>query len=492
VTGGSAVPSSRPGPTAGTFVSGRGKPDAVVVGSGPNGLAAAIALAQAGRRVVVREAQPTPGGGLRTLPLTLPGYLHDVCSAVHPLAISSPFFRRLGLERFGLEWIHPAAPLAHPLDDQPAVIMERSLQATAANLGRDAESYRSLMEPFVARWDRLSAGLLAPPRLPPSPILLALFGRHAVRSAAGFARGRFMEERARALFAGNAAHSFLALEDPPSAAFGMVLGVAGHAAGWPIARGGSGALADALVALLRSLGGEVIVDAPVDDIDEVLDASIVMLDLTPPELLRIAGHRLPAGYRRQLERFVPGPGVFKLDWALDGPIPWRDPAVARAGTVHVCGTLGDVCASEAAPGRGEAAERPFVLLAQPSLFDATRAPAGRHTGWAYCHVPLGSTADMTDRIERQVERFAPGFRDRILARKVSTPRDVAGYNRNMAGGDISGGALDLKQILFRPAIRWNPYTTPLRNVFVCSASTPPGPGVHGMSGWYAAKAALRS
>jgi phytoene dehydrogenase-like protein len=465
-------------------------PDAVVVGSGPNGLAAAIVLAQAGIKTLLREAAPALGGGLRSAELTLPGFTHDVCSAVHPLAISSPFFRGLPLGAHGLEWVQPPAPLAHPLDDGTAVVLERSIEATAAGLGNGGADWRRLHAPFVAGWAELADDVLAPPiRLPRHPILMARFGLQAIRPAASVARG-LRGDAAQALFAGNAAHSFLALEAWGTAAFGIMLSVTGHAVGWPVARGGSQRLADALVAHFRSLGGEVQVDAPVEHLDELAAARIVMLDLGPRQVARLAGDRLPARYRQALERYRYGAAAFKLDWALDGPVPWTAPGCLRAATVHLGGTLEEIAASEAAHERGEVHDRPFVLFAQPTLFDPSRAPDGRHTAWAYCHVPNGSTLDVADRIERQVERFAPGFRERILARSVLTPADFERRNANLIGGEINGGRMDLPQIFARPIARPTPYRTPIRGVYLCSASTPPGGGVHGMGGYFAATAAL--
>ncbi|MGH7630044.1 MAG: phytoene desaturase family protein [Gemmatimonadales bacterium] len=465
-------------------------PDAIVVGSGPNGLAAAIVLAGAGLRTVVREAQPTAGGGLCSEQLTLPGFTHDVCSAVHPLALASPFFRSLPL-RPDLEWVQPPAAVAHPLDDGSAAVLDRSLDATATALGAGGRGWRALHAPFVLGWEALAGDVLAPPiRMPHHPLVMARFGLKAVRSALGVARTALEGTAARALFAGNAAHSFLPLETPGTAAFGLLLGVAGHAVGWPIVRGGSQRLADALVAHFRSIGGEIIAGAPVTRIEELGQPRVIVFDLTPRQVARIAGHRLPARYRRALERYRYGSAAFKVDWALDGPVPWKAPGCARAATVHLAGTLEEVAASEAAHARGEVHERPFVLLVQPTLFDPSRAPPGKHIGWAYCHVPNGWTVDVTDRIERQVERFAPGFRDRILARRTITPADFERRNANLVGGDISGGMMDLRQVFARPVARPVPYATPLKGVYICSAATPPGGGVHGMGGYHAARAAL--
>lgn len=464
--------------------------DAVVVGSGPNGLAAAITLAQAGLKTVLREAQATVGGGLRSAELTMPGFIHDVCSAVHPLALSSPFLRALPLADFGLEWIQPSAALAHPLDGGSAALLHQSLDDTAESLGAGGRDWRRLMAPFVRHWGELSHDVLAPPlRIPRHPILMARFGARALRSATGLARA-LRTTPARALFAGNAAHSFLPLEAWGTAAFGLLLAVSGHAVGWPIARGGSQRLADALAAYFRTLGGEIVTAAPVEHLDELAPARVVLLDLSPRQVLRIAGDRLPRGYRRALEGYRYGSAAFKVDWALDGPVPWTAPECARAATVHLGGTLEEVAASEAAPARGTVHERPFVLFVQPTLFDDSRAPAGKHTAWAYCHVPNGYPLDASGKIERQIERFAPGFRERILARSVITPADFERRNANLIGGDINGGMMDLRQVFARPVARITPYRTPLRGVYLCSASTPPGGGVHGMCGHHAARAAL--
>jgi phytoene dehydrogenase-like protein len=465
--------------------------DAIVVGSGPNGLAAAIVLAHAGRRVLVREAADSVGGGLRSAELTLPGFVHDVCAAVHPLAASSPLFRSLPLAANGLEWVHPPSPLAHPFDDGPAAVLERSLADTANGLGRaDGNAWRRLLEPFVNAWPELAADVLAPLRIPRHPIRMARFGLRAIRSAAGLARQFFEGDRAQVLIVGNAAHSMVPLDHSPTAAFGLTLVCAGHAVGWPIARGGSQRLADALAGHFRALGGEVATGAPVDRIEDVEATPTVLFDVTPRQFLRIAGHRLTTRYRRALERFQYGSGAFKVDWALAGPIPWRDPACARAGTVHLVGTMTELLGAEHAAYRGELPEKPFVLLGQPTLVDPSRAPTGRHIAWAYCHVPNGSTVDMTSRIEAQVERFAPGFRDLIIDRHVASPAVLEQHNPNLVGGDISAGLMSLRQLFLRPAARLNPYTTPLQGVYLCSASTPPGGAVHGMCGYYAARSAL--
>jgi len=477
--------------------------DAIIIGAGPNGLAAAVTLAQAGRSVRVIEAAATVGGGTRTAELTLPGFRHDICSAVHPLALSSTFFRDLPLDRYGLRWIEPPLPLAHPLDDGTAVALERSVAATAAGLGRDAAAYRRLMGPLVQRWAAVTEDLLGPPPLPPRhPLALTMFGVEALLPASLLARLWFRGERAQALFAGMAAHSILPLERPGSAAFGLILGMAGHAVGWPVAQGGSQAIADALAAYLRDLGGEIVTGQPVTSLAELPPAGALLFDVSPVNLLRIAGDRLPAAYRRALARYRHGPAAFKLDWALDGPIPWAADACRRAGTVHLGGTLAQMARSERAAWRGAHPEQPYIILAQPSLFDPTRAPAGKQTVWAYCHVPNlhvpgtsevpGTSADeMVSRIEAQVERFAPGFKARILARHVMAPADFEAYNPNYVGGDIIGGAQDLPQFFARPVLSRSPYVTPAAGIYLCSASTPPGGGVHGMCGYHAAQAVLK-
>ena len=470
---------------------GKGHYEAIVVGSGPNGLAAAIALAREGRSVLVLEAAEKFGGGVRSEALTLHGFVHDVCSAIHPLGYGSPFFRTLSLSDHGLEWVHPPAAVAHPLDDGGAVVLERSVDVSAVGLGADAGAYRRLMAPLVARWERLAPDILGPLRLPRHPVVLARFGRVALRSARGLAEARFRGERARALFAGLAAHSILPLEHPATAAVALVLGILGHAVGWPLPRGGSQRIADALASCLRSLGGEIACDARVDSLDDLPPARVVLLDVTPRQLLRLAAPRLPRRYRLALEHYRYGPGVFKIDLALDGPVPWRDAACARAGTVHLGGTLAEIAAAEAAVWRGEHPERPYVILAQQSLFDVSRAPEGKHTVWAYCHVPNGSALDMTARIEAQIERFAPGFRDLILARSTMGPRQLEEHNPNLVGGDIGGGVQDLGQLFARPVLSFVPYRTPAHGLYLCSSSTPPGGGVHGMCGYHAARAALR-
>lgn len=465
--------------------------DAVIVGSGPNGLAAAITLAQAGCAVLVVEARETIGGGIRSAELTLPGFVHDICAAMHPLALASPFLRSLPLDRHGLEWVWSPAPLAHPLDDGAAVVAERSVAETAAQLGPDAGAYARLMGPLADRWDQLAAELLAPLHWPRHPLLLARFGLQAVWPAAGLARRLWRGQPAQALFAGAAAHAMLPLEWPATAAFGLTLMMLAHAVGWPMARGGSQKVAEALASYLRSLNGQIQTGWCIASIDELPPARAYLFDLTPRQLLRVAGHRLPAAYKRQLARYRYGLGVCKVDFALDGPIPWRAAACHRAATLHLGGTLAEIAAAEQAAWQGKQVERPFVLVAQPALFDPTRAPQGKQTAWAYCHVPHGSTADMTPQIEAQIERFAPGFRERILARHTRTAVQMERYNPNYIGGDINGGVQDIRQLFTRPAWRLVPYTTPAREIYLCSSSTPPGGGVHGMCGYFGAQAALR-
>jgi phytoene dehydrogenase-like protein len=464
--------------------------DAVVVGSGPNGLAAAIELAQSGRRVAVLEGRSTIGGGMRSAEITLPGFVHDLGSAIHPLGYASPFFRSLPLEDHGLEWVHPPAPLAHPLDGGTAAVLERSTGATAAALGPDGAAYRRLMEPISADAGRIADFFVGKPSVLHHPLALATAGVRSLRDARTLVDSVFEGERARGLFAGNAAHSFLRLDRPPSAMFGLMLGALGHAFGWPFPKGGSQKLADALASYFSSLGGEIYTGAPVRSAEDVPRTRAVLFDVTPRQLLDIAGEHFTDGYRSALKRYRYGPGIFKVDFALDGPVPWEAEGCKRAGTVHLGGTFEEVLAGESAVSRGEHPERPFILLAQQSLFDETRAPEGKHTVWAYCHVPNGSTFDMTERIEAQIERFAPGFRDLILAKSVAGTADLERWNPNLVGGDINGGYMDLRQLFARPMPRINPYSTPAGGLYICSSSTPPGGGVHGMCGYLAARTAL--
>ena len=423
--------------------------------------------------------------------MTLPGFIHDICSAIHPLAAGSPFFRKLPLAEYGLEWVQPPIAAAHPLDNGTAAALEQSLTATGQTLGPDGAAYQRLMEPLVADWDKLAREFLGPLRFPRHPLAMARFGLLALRSARGLAAGRFKGEPARALFAGLAAHSIMPLEKMPTAAFGLVMGILGHVFGWPFPKGGAQKIPDALAGYLRSLGGQIVTEQRVKSIEEIPPARAILFDVTPRQLLDIAGEQLPAGYRRRLQGYRYGLGVFKVDWALDGPVPWQAQACRHAGTVHLGGTLAEIAAAERATWQGKYPDKPFVLVAQQSLFDASRAPAGGQTLWAYCHVPHGSTVDMTGQIEAQIERFAPGFRDRILARAITPPAELERYNPNYIGGDINGGVQDLGQLFTRPTLRPVPYSTPNRKIYLCSSSTPPGGGVHGMAGYHAACAVLR-
>lgn len=467
-------------------------PDAIVVGSGPNGLVAALTLADAGWTVEVLEAASTPGGGTRSAELISPGVVHDVCSAIHPLGLASPAMRELPLADHGLRWVHPEVALAHPLDGGRAGLLRRDLDATAEGLGADGASYRRLLAPFVDAGTDLADSLLEPLAMPPRhPLLLARFAPVGIRSAAGLGRSRFDGDEARGLLAGLAAHSVLRLGAPGTAGYALMLGLLAHVVGWPMAEGGSQRIADALVAELEARGGTVTCDRRVASLDELAPVDAVLLDLTPSQVVALAGDHLPSRYRRRLERFRRGPGVHKVDWTLDGPVPWAAPEVAGAGTVHVGGTLDEVVAAEDEVWAGRHPARPFVLLAQQTSFDPTRAPAGVHTAWGYCHVPHGSTVDVTDRIEAQVERFAPGFRDRITGRHVMGPAALEAYDENYVGGDISGGVADLRQLAARPTLGLHPWRTPVDGLYLCSSSTPPGGGVHGMCGRSAAEEVLR-
>jgi len=442
--------------------------------------------------VRVIEGCATPGGGTRTQELTLPGFHHDVCSAIHPMGIASPFFRSLDLKASGLEWIEPPLALAHPFDDEPPAVLKRSLEATSESLGPDSRTYRRLMGPFARGGDRFVEDILGSLPLPRrNPLLFARLGLFGVPPAAWLARVLFKGSRARGLFAGLAAHSILPLSTPSSSAIAVVMGMLGLVYGWPFPRGGAARITDSLVAKLASLGGELVTGRWVTGVEDLPSARNIFWDVTPRQLLQIAGACLPSAYSRQLRRFRYGPGVFKVDWALDGPIPWKDPQCSHAGTVHLGATLEEIIASEAATTSGPPVEKPFVILTQTSLFDPTRAPAGKHTAWAYCHVPNGSTVDMTGRIEAQVERFAPGFCDRVLARRTISPAEMEAYDPNYIGGDINGGVQDLLQQWTRPVPRLNPYAVPGTKMYLCSSSTPPGGGVHGMCGYWAARAALR-
>lgn len=462
--------------------------DAVVIGSGPNGLAAAITLAQKGLSVVVYEAKHTIGGGTRTEELTLPEFFHDVCSSVHPMAASSPFFRELNLERFGLRWVQPDIALAHPFENGEPALIGGPLEGNLERFGADASPIRSLIGGITKSWTAISKQVLEPGQFPSPLTTMANFGWNAIRPVSHTIK-KFQTEKARAVFAGLAAHSILPMERWASSAIGIVLWASCYAAGWPFAAGGSRTIASALGKVLESLGGTIVTDRHIASLGELPRARAILCDITPRQLLALAGEKVRSSERRKFEKFRPGPGVFKMDWALDGPIPWNSSACGRAGTLHLGNSFDEIATSERAAWNGDHVERPFVLLAQPSLFDPTRAPAGKHTAWAYCHVPFGSTVDMTERIESQVERFAAGFRKRILAKSVLFPADLERRNPNLAGGDISAGAMELRQLFLRPTRRR--YSTSLPNVFLCSASTPPGPGVHGMCGHLAALRAIR-
>jgi len=463
--------------------------DAVVVGSGPNGLAAAIAIAHTGRKVIVFESAATVGGGCRSAELTMPGFLHDICSAVHPFAVASPFLRSLPLAAHGLEWICPPVMVAHPLDGGSSACIYHSLGRTADELGNDGPAYRQLFGPLTESWPKIEESVLGPLRWPRHPIAVARFGIRALQPAASLARRAFAGVPARALLAGIAAHSMVPLDMRPTAGVALALNLAAHVGGWCFPRGGAQSLANALASHFRSLGGEIVTSTTIASVDELPHARAVLCDLSPRPLLRIAGHRFPPRFRRALERYRYGMGAYKVDWALDGPIPWRNPACALAGTVHLGGTLDEIAASERESWEGRHAAHPFVLLSQPTLFDPSRAPNGRHIVWTYCHVPLGSETDMLPRIEQQIERFAPGFRERVIARAVMRPADIERHNVNLVGGDIAAGATTLGQLFTRPT--WRTYSTPVRGLYICSASTPPGVGVHGMCGYFAARRALR-
>jgi phytoene dehydrogenase-like protein len=462
-----------------------------VIGAGPNGLAAAIELARAGWSVTLYEAADTIGGGLRTAELTLPGFKHDVCSAIHPLSLSSPFFVEMPFYKYGVEWIHPEISVAHPFDDGAAAELWRSFEKTANALGVDGKAWERLMQPFVQRWHSLMHDILAPLRIPRNPFLLAWFGLNGLQSAQGLAQRRFDTIRARSLFAGIAAHAMLPLEKMLSASFGIVLAASAHAVGWPLPRGGSQAIANAMAAYLQDLGGKIVTNHKVENIDELPQATATLFDLTPRQIIPIAGHRLPDRYVRALQRYRYGGGVFKVDWALSEPVPWKAEACRKAGTVHIGGTIDEIATSERMMWNDQLCYKPYILVAQQSLFDSTRAPEGQHTLWTYCHVPANSEVDMTEHITNQIERFAPGFRDIVLAKHTMNTKQVEAYNANYIGGDINGGLQDIRQLFTRPTVRIDPYSTPAQDIFICSSSTPPGGGVHGMCGYHAAQSVLR-
>lgn len=463
--------------------------DAVVVGAGPNGLAAAITLQRHGLSVLLLEAAPTVGGGMRSGPLTLPGFTHDICSAIHPLAVASPFFESLDLGKFGLQFIQPGFAAAHPFDDGTAAVLQGSPEETASGLGADRESYLSFVKGLSADWPSLKNDVLAPLHFPADPAAFAAFGWKGFPSAEWQAR-RFSGDHARGLWAGMATHAMLPLSFAATSAVGLVLLLAGHHKGWPLAKGGSQSIADALAACFVAGGGEIATSITVRSLKDIPSARAVLFDTNPASLLQIAGHRFSPVYRWQLDRYRYGMGVFKIDWALSGPIPFTNARCREAGTVHLGNTLEEIAAGEQQCWDGQHPEKPFVLLAQPSNFDSTRAPAGKYTAWAYCHVPNGSVKDMTTAIEQQVSRFAPGFRDLILARHTMNTQQMEHYNPNYLGGDINGGSLELSQLFTRPALRFSPYRTSAKGIYLCSSSTPPGGGVHGMCGFHAAKTAL--
>jgi phytoene dehydrogenase-like protein len=462
--------------------------DAIVIGAGPNGLAAAIELARAGLKVRIYEANETIGGGARSGELTLPGFTHDLCSAVHPLGAGSPYFSKLPLDQYGLEFIQPPKALAHPFDDGTALTLDHSLETTSEALGQDRTTYRDLMKPFVEHWETLAGDLLGPPGFPRHPLLAARFGMHAIRSAKGFAQGKFQEDKTRALFAGLAAHSFLSLDRLATSAFGLMLSLLAHVNGWPIAKGGSQTISNALAAYFKDLGGEIVTNHRVQSLSELPAAKATLCDVTPRQLLRLAGESLPAGFRRTLKSYRYGPAAFKIDWALSEPVPWKAFECSKAATIHIGGSFSEILLSEQLANSGQHAEKPFLILSQPTLFDPSRAPEGKHILWGYCHVPNSSQLDMTLRIEAQIERFAPGFRDCILARSVTTPALFEQHNANLIGGDINGGSQHLAQMFTRPTARL--YSTPVKGLYLCSSSTPPGGGVHGLCGYHAARLAL--
>jgi phytoene dehydrogenase-like protein len=465
--------------------------DAIVVGSGPNGLAAAIVLQKAGLSVLVVEGKSSLGGGLRTAELTLPGYKHDICSAIHPLAVDSPFFKTLPLENHGLKFINPVLSAAHPFDDGTAAVLHHSVEQTAKSLGLDEGPYLKLFKPLIKNWPQIAPAILGPLRIPKNPLSLAGFGIQALSSALNLANRTFKTEHARALWGGMAAHSMQPLSNLTTSAIGLVLMVVGHTRGWPVPIGGSQQISNALASYFSSLGGEIETDFYVKSLSQLPSSHAVLFDITPKQLLKIAGHRFSPVYNWQLRRYRYGMGVFKMDWALDTPIPFKSPECCLAGTIHLGNTIEEIAASEQMTWNGRHPEKPFVLLAQQSLFDSSRAPEGKHTAWAYCHVPNGSKVSMVEAIEKQVERFAPGFRERILAKHVMNATEMEDYNPNYIGGDINGGVLNIGQLFTRPALRLSPYRTSAKGIYICSSSTPPGGGVHGMCGYFAAQRALK-
>lgn len=469
-----------------------GKYDAVIVGSGPNGLSAGVRLAQEGLRVLILEAKESIGGGTRTAELTEPGFLHDVCSAVHPTAAASPFFRSLELEKHGLEWVHPKYPYAHPFEDGEAATAQISLQETAIGLGKDARDYRHLFGEFIENWGYISEDIFGTLRMPKHPLLMARFGWYGMFSAKLLASSLFKTKEAKSLFMGCAAHSILPLNKAFTASFGLVIGASAHAVGWPFAKGGSAAISKVLSELFQSFGGEIQTNVEVKKLADIPPATSILFDLTPFQISSIISDRLPPSYKRKLETYTYGPGTFKMDFALSEPVPWLNEKCRQAGTLHLGGTYEEIIDSEASVWKGKHSENPYVLVAQPSLFDDTRAPSGKHVLWAYCHVPNGSETDMSETIEKQIERFAPGFRDTIISKHTFNSKEFEAYNSNYIGGDINGGAQFAKQLFGRPVLKWDPYKIPVEGMYICSASTPPGGGVHGMSGFHAAESVLKN
>lgn len=465
--------------------------DAIVIGGGPNGLSAAIQLARQGLSVCIFESNPQIGGGARSEQLTLPNFIHDVCSAVHPMGFISPFFKTLPLREYGLQWIESPLALAHPFDDQPAAFLSKSIQQTAENLGPDKQAYLDLICPFVNNGGTILAEILKPLRVPRHPFLMARFGLEAMRSARELANSKFKTDRTKALFSGCATHSIVALDKIATASFAISLSMVAHLVGWPIIKGGSQKIIDCLEKYFRSLGGEIETGRKIESLKSLPSSKAILMALTPRQVATIASDQLPQKFRDRLSKFRYGPGIFKIDWALNGPIPWKDPACSQAATVHIGSRFEEILQSELDAWNGKISTKPFVILAQQSLFDSTRAPAGKHTGWAYCHVPHGSDVDMTEAIENQIERFAPGFKNLILARHTFNASQLHQHNENIIGGDIAGGANDFMQFIARPVLKWDPYSTPNPHIFICSSSTPPGGGVHGMCGYNAANSALK-